>query len=65
LLTERDPREFGQAIKRLIEDQALWADMSTRGRQRALECWTWGKASLQLEKNMQKTLQRHAERHLQ
>jgi len=64
LLTERDPHEFGQAIERLIKDKSLWTAMSVRGRQRVLECWTWEQASRQLEKNMHKTLERHAEQRL-
>jgi glycosyltransferase involved in cell wall biosynthesis len=65
LLTERDPHEFGQAIEQLMEDKATWASMSAAGRQRVLECWTWEQAAQQLEKNMQKTIEKYAERDLQ
>lgn len=61
LLTERDPHEFGQAIERLMNGKAMWTNMSVEGRQRVLECWTWEQASQQLEKNMQKTIERYAE----
>jgi hypothetical protein len=39
--------------------------MSAAGRQRVLECWTWEQAAQQLEKNMQKTIEKYAERDLQ
>lgn len=65
LLTERDPHEFGQAIEQLMNEESKWASMSAEGRQRVLKCWTWGEATQQLEKNMQKTITRYAERGLQ
>lgn len=64
LLTERDPLEFGQAIEQLMKDKRLWTNMSVGGRQRVLDRWTWEQATQQLEKNMKKTLNRHAERDL-
>lgn len=62
LLTERDPREFGKAIERLIEDKVLWANMSVRCRQRVLGYWTWERACSQLEENLRKTLELHVQR---
>jgi glycosyltransferase involved in cell wall biosynthesis len=65
LLTERDPQEFGQAIEHLMNDKAMWTNMSVNGRHRVLECWTWEQAAQQLEKNMQKTIEKYMERGLQ
>lgn len=57
LLTERDPREFGQAIHELMRDKLMWTRMGVLGRQRVLERWTWDQSYQQLEKHMQMTLE--------
>lgn len=59
LLTERDPREFGQAIDTLMRDKPLRERMGALGRQRVLERWTWERSYQQLEKHMQMTLERY------
>jgi glycosyltransferase involved in cell wall biosynthesis len=56
LLSERDPREFGQAIEKLMRDKLMWTRMGTLGRQRVLERWTWEQSYQQLEKHLQMTL---------
>jgi glycosyltransferase involved in cell wall biosynthesis len=53
LLTERDPREFGQAIEKLMKNKLMWTGMGSLGRQRVLERWTWEQSYQQLEKHMQ------------
>jgi glycosyltransferase involved in cell wall biosynthesis len=65
LLTERDPHEFGQAIEQLMNDKEMRKNMSDKGRQWVEESWSWEQASQQLEKNMQKTIEKYAERGLQ
>lgn len=65
LLTERDTHEFGQAIEQLMNDKEIWKNMSAKGREWVQESWTWEQASQQLEKNMQKTIEKYAERGLQ
>jgi len=61
LLTERDPREFGQAIDALMKDKPMRERMGVLGRQRVLAHWTWAQSYEQLEKNMQMTLERYTE----
>jgi glycosyltransferase involved in cell wall biosynthesis len=56
LLTERDPRVFGQAIDKLMRDKLMWTRMSALGRQRVLERWTWEQSYQELEKHMRMTL---------
>jgi len=58
LLTERDPREFGQAIATLLNDSALRAEMGSSGRSHVLAHWTWDQSCQKLEKHMQMALER-------
>jgi glycosyltransferase involved in cell wall biosynthesis len=58
LLTERDPVDFGRAMERLLEDEALWRRTGARGRQDVVEHWTWDHSYTQLEKNMQRAVNR-------
>jgi glycosyltransferase involved in cell wall biosynthesis len=60
LLTERDPQEFGRAIDQLMNDKVIWKKMSVKGRQWVQKSWSWEQASQQLEKNMQKAIERYA-----
>jgi len=55
-LTERNPRELGQAIDKLLNEKPLWTRMSELGRQRVLESWTWERSYEKLEKHLQMTL---------
>ena len=65
LLTERDAQEFGKAIEQLMNDKEMWKNMSAKGRQWVQESWSWEQASQQLEKNIQKTIEKYAEQGLQ
>jgi len=43
----RNPAALEQAIARLLEDDALRADLAVRGRQRVLERFSWDRAAVQ------------------
>lgn len=60
ILTERDPEEFGNAIAKLLSDDALRARMGTRGREQVLQNWTWSQSYQELEKHMRLAIKRHS-----
>jgi len=57
VLTERDPVEFGLAIKTLLEDEALRNCIGNNGRRHVLAHWTWDQSYTALEKNIYRALQ--------
>ena len=59
VLTERDPIEFGNAITKLMSNKLLWKSMSEDGIKRVAERWTWEKSCDKLEKNINKTINKH------
>jgi glycosyltransferase involved in cell wall biosynthesis len=59
LLTERDPIEFGNAINKLLSDKLLWKSISEEGIKRVASSWTWEKSCNTLEKNINKTINKH------
>ncbi len=54
LLTDRDPTEFGRAIKTLLDDQALCRRMGAAGREYVLRNRTWDQAYERLEQNLER-----------
>jgi glycosyltransferase involved in cell wall biosynthesis len=56
LLTERDPVEFGRAIKMLLDDQALCSRMGAASREYVLRNRTWNQAHERLEQNLKRAL---------
>ncbi len=45
LLTERDPRQFAQAVARLLANPQLVQEYGRNGRQHVLQNWTWERAT--------------------
>lgn len=56
LLTERDPVEFGRALKTLLDDQALCSRMGAAGREYVLRNRTWNQTHERLEQNLKRAL---------
>lgn len=48
LLTQRDPRLFACALRRLLDDEALWTRLGTAGTAAVHSNWTWSTAYDQL-----------------
>ncbi len=47
-----DPAELGNAIKRLIDDEVLWARLSQNTRQHVMQNWKWEDSIDQLERHL-------------
>ena len=56
LLTERDPVEFGRAIKTLLDNPALCHRMGGAGREYVLSNRTWNQTNELLEQNLKRVL---------
>ncbi len=53
LLTQRDPREFADALCRVLNDAALAKILGKNGREQVLKFWTWQHAYERLMQNIQ------------
>ncbi|MCS7094159.1 MAG: glycosyltransferase family 4 protein [Candidatus Aenigmarchaeota archaeon] len=56
LLTERDEKEFAEAIKYLLENPEVTEIMGRKGRERVEKYFTWEKCVENLEKNLRKII---------
>jgi glycosyltransferase involved in cell wall biosynthesis len=52
LLVERDPVQFAEAVRQLLDNPALAADYGRRGREHVLRHWTWEHAVETLERHL-------------
>lgn len=52
ILVDRDPEEFGQAVRTLLEDEELAGRYGAQGREHVVEKWTWERAVQKLEKHL-------------
>lgn len=52
ILVDREPEEFGRAVRTLLEDEELAERYGSRGREYVAEKWTWGQAVHRLERHL-------------
>jgi glycosyltransferase involved in cell wall biosynthesis len=61
ILVDRDPEEFGRAVRTLLEDEELAERYGFQGRGHVVEKWTWEQAVQRLERHLSSVAARATE----